>query len=137
MKVKDSYTVDAISNIAPTAAIQDQEHARRGWDHVRAERQRVSSELTQLGWNVLPSQANFILAQVPNGKGRDAYLGLKEQGILVRFFNLPRLTDKLRITIGTSQENNALIGGVRSLSLGEKTSDESVPVRAHARTAAV
>jgi histidinol-phosphate aminotransferase len=137
MKVKDSYNVDAISIIAATAAVQDQEHARRGWEHVRSERQRVSSELTQLGWNVLPSQANFILAQVPSGKGRDAYLGLKQQGILVRFFNLPGLTDKLRITIGTSQENNALIGGVRSLSLGEKTRDEPVPLRAHARAAAV
>jgi histidinol-phosphate aminotransferase len=137
MKVKDSYNVDAISIIAATAAIQDQEHARRGWEHVRSERQRVSSELTQLGWNVLPSQANFVLAQVSNGRGRDAYLGLKEQGILVRFFNLPGLTDKLRITIGTSQENNALIGGVRSLSLGEKSSDEPVPLRAHPRAAAV
>jgi histidinol-phosphate aminotransferase len=73
-------------------------------------------ELTQLGWTVIPSHANFILAGVPNGKGREAYLGLKEQGILVRYFNLPGLTDKIRITIGTSQENNALIGGIMALS---------------------
>ena len=121
MKVKDSYNCDAISVIAATAAILDQDHAKRGWDHVRAERQRVSSELTQLGWTVLPSQANFILATVPNGQGRDAYLGLKEQGILVRYFDLPGLTDKIRITIGTSQENNALLGGIKTLTLAEKT----------------
>jgi histidinol-phosphate aminotransferase len=137
MKVKDSYNCDAVSIIAATAAIADQEHARRGWEHVRSERQRVSSELTQMGWNVLPSQANFVLAQVPNGKGREAYLGLKQQGILVRFFNLPGLADKLRITIGTSQENNALIGGIRSLSLGERSGDEPVAVRNHQRAAAV
>ena len=121
MKVKDSYNCDAISVIAATAAILDQDHAKRGWDHVRAERQRVSSELTQVGWTVLPSQANFILATVPNGQGREAYLGLKEQGILVRYFNLPGLTDKIRITIGTSQENNALLGGIKTLTLAEKT----------------
>ena len=125
MKVKDSYNVDAISVLAATAAIQDQDHARRGWEHVRSERQRVSSELTQAGWTVLPSQANFILATVPNGKGREAYLGLKEQGILVRYFHRPGLTDKIRITIGTSQENNALLGGIKALSL-EKSAAEAL-----------
>jgi histidinol-phosphate aminotransferase len=116
MKVKDSYNCDAISIVAATAAIQDREYAMRGWQNIREERQRVSSELTQLGWTVLPSQANFILASAPNGKGREAYLGLKEQGILVRYFNLPGLTDKIRISIGSSQENNALIAGVMALS---------------------
>ncbi len=116
MKVKDSYNCDAISIAAATAAIQDREYAMRGWQNIKEERERVSAELTQLGWTVLPSQANFILAAAPNGKGRDAYLGLKEQGILVRYFNLPGLTDKIRISIGSSQENNALIAGVMALS---------------------
>ena len=129
MKVKDSYNCDAISIVAATAAINDQEYARRCWEQVRSERQRVSSELMQLGWVVLPSQANFVLAEVPSGKGREAYLGLKEQGILVRFFNQPGLSDKIRITIGTSQENNALIGGIMRLSLGEKSADEPAPAR--------
>ena len=142
MKVKDSYNCDAISVIAAAAAIADQEHAKRGWDHVRSERQRVSSELTQVGWTVLPSQANFILAGVPNGKGKEAYLGLKEQGILVRYFNLPGLTDKIRITIGTSQENNAFLGGIKALTVAEKPPADAVPTRAastrdHARTAVV
>ena len=138
MKVKDSYNCDAISILAATAAIADQDHAKRGWDHIKSERQRVSSELTQLGWTVLPSQANFILASVPNGKGREAYLGLKNQGILVRFFNLPGLTDKIRITIGTSQENNALLGGIKALSLAEKPAPVEPPHRhAAARAAAV
>jgi histidinol-phosphate aminotransferase len=138
MKVKDSYNCDAVSVLAATAAIGDQEHAKRGWDHIRAERQRVSSELTQLGWTVLPSQANFVLATVPDGKGHEAYRGLREQGILVRYFNLPGLTDKIRITIGTSQENNALLGGIKGLELHEKSATESTPARsAHTRAAAV
>ena len=80
----------------------------------------VSSELIQLGWEVLPSHANFILAICPDGRGRDAYIGLKNQGILVRYFDKPGLTDKIRITIGTSQENNALIGGIKALTAAEK-----------------
>lgn len=120
MKVKDSYNADAISIAAAVAALQDQEYARFTWDYVRSERQRVSSELTQLGWTVLPSQANFILAAVPDGRGREAYLGLKQQGILVRHFDLPGLSDKIRITIGQSHENNALLAGIKGLSAGER-----------------
>jgi histidinol-phosphate aminotransferase len=120
MKVKDSYNCDALSILAATAAILDQDHARVSWTHVREERNRVTSELMQLGWRVLPSHANFILAICPDGRGRDAYLGLKAQGILVRYFDKPGLTDKIRITIGTSQENNALIGGVKALTAAEK-----------------
>jgi histidinol-phosphate aminotransferase len=107
MKVKDSYNADAVSICAATAAIEDQEYAQRGWEYVRTERERLSSELRQMGWSVLPSQANFILAAPPTGRGREVYQGLKQQGILVRHFDLPGLSDKVRITVGQSQENNA------------------------------
>ena len=72
---------------------------------------------------MLPSQANFILATAPGGKGREAYLGLKQQGILVRYFDKPGLSDKIRITVGTSQENNALLAGIRALNLNEKQAE--------------
>src|SRR4051812_32807525 len=106
-KARDSYPCDAISVIAATAAILDQDYAKQTWEKVKGERERVSSELKQLGWKVLPSHANFILAATPDGRGRDAYVGLKRQGILVRYFDKPGLSDKIRITLGTSQENNA------------------------------
>ena len=120
MKVKDSYNTDAISIVAATAAIEDQEYARGTWEKVRSERQRLSAELTHMGWAVLPSQANFILVTCPNGKGREAYLGLKQQGILVRHFDKPGLSDKIRITVGTMQENNALLTGIKALTVAEK-----------------
>lgn len=115
MKVKDSYNCDAISIALATAAIGDHEYARKTWEHIRRERTRVTDELHTLGWAVLPSHANFLLATVPNGDGRAAYLGLKRQGILVRYFDRPGLRDKLRISIGTTQENNALLAGIRTL----------------------
>jgi histidinol-phosphate aminotransferase len=115
MKVKDSYNCDAIAVCAATAAILDQDYARQTWEHIRSERQRLTEELTAMGWSVLPSRANFVLATVPNGDGKVAYLGLKHQGILVRYFDKPGLHDKIRITVGTSQENNALLAGIRAL----------------------
>ncbi len=120
MKVKDSYNTDAISVLAATAAIEDQEYARKNWDYVRSERHRLTTELNQMGWSVLPSQANFLLVTVPDGQGREAYQGLKHQGILVRFFDKPGLSDKIRITIGQSHENNALLAGIKALEMSEK-----------------
>ena len=120
MKVKDSYNCDALSIVAAAAALEDQAYARGTWENIKAERTRVSAELTQLGWTVLPSQANFILASVPSGDGKAMYLGLKDQGILVRFFDLPGLQDKIRITIGHSHENNALLAGIKMLTAAGK-----------------
>jgi histidinol-phosphate aminotransferase len=115
IKVKDSYNCDAIAIAAAAAAISDPAYYKEKWEYVKLERQRVSAELTQMGWTVLPSQANFILAGVPDGRGREAYLGLKRQGILVRYFDRPGLTDKIRITIGLSHQNNALLAGIKAL----------------------
>jgi histidinol-phosphate aminotransferase len=120
MKVKDSYNTDAISVMAATAAIEDQAYAKWTWDNVRSERKKLVAELTQMGWTVLPSQANFLLATAPDGRGREAYLGLKHQGILVRYFDKPGLSDKIRITVGQSHENNALLAGIRALPIAEK-----------------
>lgn len=120
MKVKDSYNCDALSVTAATAAIEDQEYARRAWEHIKSERGRLTESLRQLGWHVAPSQANFVLATAPDGDGKGAYLGLKSQGILVRYFDLPGLKDKLRITVGTVQENNALLAGIGALAAADK-----------------
>jgi histidinol-phosphate aminotransferase len=115
MKVKDSYNADAIAVAAATAAIEDQAYARFTWGYVREERARVTAELEAMGWRVLPSQANFVLATAPDGRGREAYEGLRRQHILIRHFDRPGLADKIRITIGQSHENNALLAGIRAL----------------------
>jgi histidinol-phosphate aminotransferase len=115
MKVKDSYNCDAISILAATAAIEDQAYARAGWDRVCEERHRVTAELERMGFDVIPSRTNFVLTTVPGGDGKAFYLGLKQQGILIRFFDKPGLRDKIRITIGTGQENDAMLGGIKQL----------------------
>ena len=76
--------------------------------------------MTRLGWSVLPSRANFVLATVPGGRGREAYLGLKQRGVLVRYFDKPGLTDKVRITVGTADETDALLNAIKLLFRSEK-----------------
>ncbi|MGN6506308.1 MAG: histidinol-phosphate transaminase [Tepidisphaeraceae bacterium] len=120
IKVKDSYNCDAISIIAATAAMQDQDYARNTWAQVRQDRGRLSAELTQLGFDVLPSHANFVFAKVPGGNGGAFYRALKQMGILVRHFDSPGLSEYIRITVGTSTENNALLCGVRELLARDK-----------------
>jgi histidinol-phosphate aminotransferase len=115
MKVKDSYNVDAVSIAAATAAIRDQDYARQNWQRVRDERQRLTDELTALGFDVLPSQSNFLLAAITKPSAEGLYESLKARKILVRYFKQPRLEDSLRITVGTPDENDALLAALREL----------------------
>ena len=114
MKVKDSYNCDAVAILAATAALDDQAYARQTWQAVRAERTRLESELGRRGFEATPSQANFVYVRCPGGKARELYLGLKQRGILVRFFDQPGLADRLRITVGTPLQNDALLRALSS-----------------------
>jgi histidinol-phosphate aminotransferase len=114
LKVKDSYNCDAIAILAATAALDDQSYAQKTWLDVRAERTRLAAELTKRGFDVIPSQANFVFARCPRNNAAEIYLTLKRQGILVRFFDKPGLADKLRITVGTSEQNDAVLRSLPS-----------------------
>jgi len=117
-KVKDSYNVDAASIELAAAALQDQAWMRANVEKVRSERARLVQRLAEAGLTVTPSEANFILARVPDGDGRRWYESLKARGILVRWWNLPRLADKLRITVGTPEQNDALLSALRDIVAG-------------------
>lgn len=115
-KTRDSYNTDLIAQQLATAAIQSQDYARDTWHRVRLERKRLQSELTRLGFTVSPSQTNFLLATAPAGSDAEAlYQSLKQRQILVRHFRQPRLEDKLRISIGTPEENSQLLAALADL----------------------
>ena len=115
-KTRDSYNTDFISQQLATAAIESVDVTRQSWQQVREQRTRLSEELNELGLPCLPSQANFVLSQCQNAESaRDIYLRLKDSGILVRYFDQDRLRDKLRITVGTPEQNQRLLEQLRVL----------------------
>ncbi|MCY7278741.1 MAG: aminotransferase class I/II-fold pyridoxal phosphate-dependent enzyme, partial [Phormidesmis sp. CAN_BIN44] len=108
-KVKDSYNIDAIACAIGAAAICDQPYKNSCAERVKSSRSNLFSHLKNLGFGLWESQANFLLTQPPTGNAEQLYLALKEQGILVRYFNRSGLSDKLRITIGTDEQNQRLV----------------------------
>jgi len=115
-KVKDSYNIDAISIAVGTAAMRDQAYKNACADKVKVSRTKLAFDLRNLGWRVLDSQGNFVLATSPEGNAEFLYLALKQQGILVRYFKQPGLEDKLRITVGTDEQNQMLIAALALMS---------------------
>ena len=109
-KTKDSYNTDFIAQTLARAAIEDQAYAADTWRRVREQRTWLMRELQDLGFKMPKSQSNFLLATVPAPhNAADVYQALKDCGILVRYFRLPGLEDKLRITIGSPDENRRLV----------------------------
>jgi histidinol-phosphate aminotransferase len=116
-KVKDSYNVDAIAILVGTAAMNDQEYKNTCANRVKRSRAKLAVDLKLVGCDVRDSQGNFLLVTPPNNKNKAAaiYQFLKEQNILVRYFNLPGLDNKLRITIGTEEQNQKLLRAIAKI----------------------
>ena len=112
-KTRDSYNIDWLSQDVATAALQEQAYAKDTWSKVRRERVKLVDDLTRMGFSIVPSETNFLLATVPLPlTAQMLYLTLKKQGILVRYFDDQGLDDKLRITIGTPPQNSRLVAAI-------------------------
>ena len=112
-KVKDSYNVDAVASAVGAAAFADQPHKNANAGKVKTSREKLSGQLEQMGFRVWPSKANFLLVRPPKGDAGRIYADLKAGGILVRYFNQPELKDKLRISVGTDEQNSALVEAIK------------------------
>ena len=111
----NSYPVDALCQAACAAAVLDGEYYERAAEKVKSERARLRGELLKLGFFVPESAANFLFAGYPRLGGRSIYEGLKARGVLVRFFDTPKLKDFCRITVGTKEENDALLSALKEI----------------------
>jgi histidinol-phosphate aminotransferase len=108
-KVKDSYNIDAIACAVGAAAIRDQDYLKQRVAQVKTSRTKLAIDLKQLGFQVPDSQTNFLFVTPPKGGAEEIYLALKQRGILVRYFKQPGLDHKLRITVGTEEQNQILL----------------------------
>jgi histidinol-phosphate aminotransferase len=114
-KIRDSYNVNGLGQIAAAATLDDLKFYRANFKKIIATREWLGRELARLGFRVLPSQTNFILAQPPLFPAKDWLQKLRAQKILVRWFSAPEVKDYLRITIGTPAEAAALVQAVRGI----------------------
>ena len=114
-KMRDSYNVNGLGQIAAEATLDDLAHYRENFKKIIATREKLSRDLTTLGFRVLPSQTNFILVKPPLFPAKDWLQKLRDRKILVRWFSAPEVSDYLRITIGTAAEAAALVKAVRGI----------------------
>lgn len=111
----NSYPIDRFAIAAAVASFEDQDYFQEQCEKVIASRGKLVANLTELGFNVLPSKANFIFATHSLHDAAQLAEKLREQGIIVRYFNKPRINQFLRITIGTDEQNQRLVDTLKML----------------------
>ena len=114
-KIRDSYNVNGLGQIAAEATLDDPPYYRANFKRIIAAREWLSRELTLLGFRVFPSQTNFILARPPRFAAKDWLQKLRAKKILVRWFSSPGVKKYLRITIGTRAEMESFAAAARKI----------------------
>ena len=114
-KVKDSYNVDAVAQTVALAALGDLKWMKANVAKVRRTRKRLAAELTRRGWDVAPSESNFLFARPAHRPAAWIFAKLRERNIFVRYFPGPRTGDRIRITVGTDPDTDALLGALAEL----------------------
>lgn len=109
MKVKDSYNINAISQRAGIAALEDEAYVRERIAAIVRTREWFARALAERGWGVVPSAANFVLAAPPSGHAAAIVAALEQRGYLVRHFATPRLQRYVRFTIGTDDQMHGVL----------------------------
>ncbi len=117
-KIRDSYNVNGLGQIAAEATLDDLPYYRANFRKIIATRSELSRILTGLGFQVLPSQTNFIFAKPPRFPAQEWLDKLRAERILVRWFNQPEVRHYLRISIGTPTEAAALAQAARQILAG-------------------
>jgi histidinol-phosphate aminotransferase len=105
----NSYPLDKLALAGAVAAFEDNSWFKATCEGVIGERDWVSRQLEGLGFEVLPSKANFVFTRHPSHAGESLASGLRKHGVIVRHFNKPRIENFLRITTGTADQNKRLI----------------------------
>ncbi|HOC59646.1 MAG TPA: histidinol-phosphate transaminase [Smithellaceae bacterium] len=118
IRVKDSinsYTVDRLAQAGALQALQDDAYFQETRRKIINTRERISEELKKMGCRVIPSEANFIFISHPHRPGRELFLRLREKGILVRYFDKPKIDNFLRVSIGTDEEMDCFLAALNEI----------------------
>ncbi|NNP71592.1 histidinol-phosphate transaminase [Acinetobacter defluvii] len=110
----NSYPMDRFAIAAAVASFEDQDYFEAQCQKVIANREKLIAQLVELGFKVLPSSANFIFTTLPNKDAGELAQQLRNYGIIVRYFNKPRINQYLRITIGTDEQNQRLVDTLKN-----------------------
>lgn len=111
----NSYPVDFIAQKCGEIAVKDRKYEETVVHSIILTREKFVKDAESIGWELLPSRANFVFARKHGISGKEIYTKLKEQKILVRFFDKPGISDFVRITIGTADEMKALLEAMKNL----------------------
>jgi histidinol-phosphate aminotransferase len=111
----NSYPLDVVAQKAALASLEDENYFREMCQKLIDSREQLSASLGAMGFEVLPSAANFIFATHPGYPASDLFARLRDRGIIVRYFDKPRISNYLRISIGTEDENGALETALKEL----------------------
>ena len=111
----NSYPLGRLAQAGAIAAIEDQAHLEMTSAKVMQTRSKLVSDLKALGFDTLPSTANFIFTRHPHHAGVKLYQALRDRGIIVRHFKLPRIENFLRITIGTDEQSGELVAALKEI----------------------
>lgn len=111
----NSYTIDRLAMAGAIAAFQDNDYFLKTCDSVIKTREWTVRELTGLGFEMPASKANFVFIRHPKKNAEEIFTKLRERGILVRYFNKPRINNFLRVTIGTDDEMKAFISAIKEI----------------------
>ena len=117
-RVKDSfnsYPLDSLAIVAGVAAFSDVDYFKSTCERVIQSRVSMARDLTEMGFNVIPSAANFLLVKHETYDGITLARGLRKQGVIIRHFHQDRIAQYLRITIGSEQDNQRLLMTLKSL----------------------
>ena len=111
----NSYPLGRLAQAGAVAAIEDQAHLEASSAKVIQTREKLVSQLSALGFETLPSTANFIFTRHPKHAGAQLYQALRDRGIIVRHFKSPRIEAFLRITIGTNEQSDELVSTLQEI----------------------
>ena len=115
----NSYTVDRIAQAGAAAALRDREYFETTRRRVMATRELAAAALRGLGFEMTESKSNFLFVTHPEFPAKELFKALRERGILVRYWDLPRVSDRLRISIGTDEDMQTLVAAIADI-LGKK-----------------